>query len=468
MATDPRARPAVAFDLDMTLVDPRAGVIASWRRVAAETGVAVDAELAASRLGPPIEAEAAAWFPPEQVPAVVERYRAAHADVGVPATVALPGAAQALAAVVAAGCRPVVVSAKKPELAEAVCARLEFPVAAVHGGLWGEGKAAAIAAEGAAVMVGDHPLDVVGARAAGAMAVGVATGPLEPAGADVRLADLTAFPAWFDGWLLERRLAVLDGTLRELAAAGPLVVAFSGGADSAFLLAAAARAVGVDGVLAATGVSASLAAAELAAARSFAAALGVRHELVDTDEGGRTGYVANGPDRCAFCKTALVEALAPLADRGTVLTGTNADDAVAGFRPGIGAAAGLGARTPLLTAGLTKAQVRAASRAWGLDTADKPAQACLASRIAYGVAVTPSRLARVERAELALRQALAAAGTPAANLRVRDLGDTARVEVDVPLVGAVADHLGLVTGFAAVEVDPRGFRSGSLNDALRN
>jgi uncharacterized protein len=127
--------------------------------------------------------------------------------------------------------------------------------------------------------------------------------------------------------------------------------------------------------------------------------------------------------------------------------------------------------TPLLDAGLTKDQVRAASRAWGLVTWDKPAAACLSSRIAYGVQITPARLSRVERAEAALRSALAAAGIHVVNQRVRDLGDTARVEVDsdrVEAVGAAPEILAAVrdAGFDVVELDPRGFRSGSMNELL--
>jgi uncharacterized protein len=259
----------------------------------------------------------------------------------------------------------------------------------------------------------------------------------------------------------------------RLAGLGSVLVAFSGGADSAFLLARAAGVLGADAVVAATAVSPSLPAAELAAAAEFARGLGVRHEAPRTDELARPGYRANAGDRCYFCKAELLDVLAPLAARlglAHVATGTNADDAVAGFRPGIRAAAERGAVTPLRDAGLTKADVRAASRAMGLRTWDKPAAACLSSRIAYGVAVTPARLARVERAEAALRVAMAGAGLPVRDLRVRDLGPAgARVEVDADLVGAVAarpDLLAAVDGFAAVTVDPRGFRSGSMNEAL--
>jgi uncharacterized protein len=267
---------------------------------------------------------------------------------------------------------------------------------------------------------------------------------------------------------LDRRLAALE---RQLQDAGRLVVAFSGGADSAFLVAAAARACGPDAVVAATAVSAALPAAELADAARFARALGVRHEAVRTAEMDRDGYAANAGDRCYFCKAELLDVLVPLADRlgiAAIATGTNADDAVAGFRPGIRAAAERGALTPLRDAGMTKAQVRAASRRWGLVTADKPAAACLSSRIAFGVRITPERLQRVERAEATLRRTLHADGVPVRNLRVRDLGDSARVEVDADLVPAVAGREDLLNtlGFGAVEVDPRGFRSGSMNELL--
>jgi uncharacterized protein (TIGR00268 family) len=267
---------------------------------------------------------------------------------------------------------------------------------------------------------------------------------------------------------LEDRLAVLDA---ELAAVPGLLVAFSGGVDSGVVLAAAVRALGAGRVVAATAVSPSLPAAERAAAHEFAVGLGVRHEQPATHELSRPGYVANAGDRCAFCKTELVEVLTPLAAElgiADVVTGTNADDLRAGFRPGIRAAAERGAWAPLARAGLTKDDVRATARGWGLPLADKPAAACLASRIAYGVPVSAERLARVEAAEGTLRAALAAAGLAVRDLRVRDLGgDVARVEVDaalVPLVGP--ELLAAVAGFDRVELDPRGFRSGSMNELL--
>jgi uncharacterized protein (TIGR00268 family) len=269
---------------------------------------------------------------------------------------------------------------------------------------------------------------------------------------------------------LEERLATLDA---ELAAVPGVLVAFSGGVDSGVVLAAAVRALGADRVVAATAVSPSLPAAERDAAHEFAVSLGVRHEQPRTDELSRPGYVANAGDRCAFCKSELIDVLTPLAARlgiADVVTGTNADDLRAGFRPGIRAAAERGAWAPLARAGLTKDDVRTAARRWGLSLADKPAAACLASRIAYGVPVSAEGLARVEAAEAALRSALAGAGLRVRDVRVRDMGDdVARVEVDAALVGDVAarpDLLGTVAGFARVELDPRGFRSGSMNELL--
>ena len=268
--------------------------------------------------------------------------------------------------------------------------------------------------------------------------------------------------------MLEDRLAVLDA---QLAAVPGVLVAFSGGVDSGVVLAAAVRALGADRVVAATAVSPSLPAAERSAAHAFASSLGVRHAQPRPGELSRPGYVANAGDRCAFCKAELVDVLAPLAAQlgiADVVTGTNADDLRAGFRPGIRAAAERGAWAPLARAGMTKDDVRAAARRWGLPLADKPAAACLASRIAYGVPVSAAGLARVEAAESALRGALAAAGLDVRNLRVRDMGeDLARVEVDAALVPAVGPELlSAVRGFDRVELDPRGFRSGAMNELL--
>jgi uncharacterized protein len=266
----------------------------------------------------------------------------------------------------------------------------------------------------------------------------------------------------------------VDALLADLRSRGSVLVAYSGGADSALLLAAAVRALGPDDVGAATAYSDSLPQGERGPARELAEQLGVRVFTPRTHEMDREGYRANAGDRCYFCKAELLETLLPLADEhgfAHVATGTNADDAVAGFRPGIRAADERGAITPLRDAGLTKQQVREVSRAWDLPTWDKPAAACLSSRIAYGIEVSPFRLARVERAEAAVREALAASRIDVANLRVRDVGDRARLEVDADAVESVRQAPAVLAavseaGFAEVEVDPRGFRSGSMNEAL--
>ncbi|MDG4864500.1 ATP-dependent sacrificial sulfur transferase LarE [Streptomyces sp. T-3] len=282
----------------------------------------------------------------------------------------------------------------------------------------------------------------------------------------------TTRPTPDPGALLARRLTRLDRRLTEL---DSVVVAFSGGADSALLLAAAVRALGPGRVLAATGDSASLSRRERGAVRDIAGGIGARHTFVDTHELESPGYRDNSRSRCWFCKDELITRLMKLAaEHGLahVATGTNADDLSDPFRPGIRAAALHGAVTPLAEAGLTKDQVRAASRAWGLVTWDKPASPCLSSRIAYGLTITRERLGRVDAAEHALREALRHAGIEASDLRVRDLGDSALIEVDrptVPEVAACQEALDAVlgAGFTSVTVDPRGFRSGALNETAR-
>ena len=264
---------------------------------------------------------------------------------------------------------------------------------------------------------------------------------------------------------LDGKRAVLR---RELEATGGVMVAFSGGADSTFLLAAAVEALG-ERAVAATGVSPSLAERELADARALAAELRARHLVVATHEGELPGYQRNGPDRCFFCKHELFEVLGPLArvEGLRLAVGTNTDD-LGDHRPGQRAAAEHGVLAPLVAAGFSKAEVRQASRRLGLRTADKPAAACLASRIAYGIQVTPSRLSRVERAEALLRS------LGFAQLRVRDHGGLARLEVPVEALPGVVEparRASLVAGlrelgFAYVTVDLEGFRSGSMNAVL--
>jgi uncharacterized protein len=466
----------VGFDLDMTLIDSRPGFAATLDRLAAETGVALDVAAMSARLGPPLSKVLAPYFPEEQIDALVDSFRGFYPETAIPPTVELPGAREALAAVRALGGRSVLVTGKYAPNAALHLAALGIEVDHLSGEVWGVGKADVLRKQGAGVYVGDHVHDVEGALAAGITSVSVLTGgateeELLAAGTDVVLRDLTEFPAWLDAHLLDQRLVALEEDLR---ARGSVLVAFSGGADSAFLLAAAARALGPERVGAATAYSDSLPQHERSPAADFARELGVRVFTPQTHEMARDGYRANAGDRCYFCKAELLEVLGPLAAEhgfAHVATGTNADDAVAGFRPGIRAAAERGAITPIRDAGLTKAQVREASRRWGLPTWDKPAAACLSSRVAYGVEVSPFRLARVERAEVAVRAALADAGIEVRNLRVRDLGDRASIELDAEAVAAAWDCAAVTAaavdaGFPSADVDPKGFRSGSMNERL--
>ncbi|HUQ40149.1 MAG TPA: ATP-dependent sacrificial sulfur transferase LarE [Acidimicrobiales bacterium] len=257
----------------------------------------------------------------------------------------------------------------------------------------------------------------------------------------------------------------LEGLRSELTALDRVVVAFSGGADSAFLAWVAHDTLGPDRARAVTAVSASLAAGEESDCRALAAEWGLRWTPVATDELADPEYVANGRDRCWHCKTALLDVLGPIADAesATVVLGTNLDD-LGDHRPGQDAAAARGARFPLVDAGFTKTMVREASAALGLRTWDKPAAACLASRLPYGTPVTVDLLDRVGRAEAGLRR------LGFAQVRVRHYGDTARVEVDHgALADAVARREEVVrvvrgAGYARVTLDLEGFRSGNLND----
>lgn len=267
--------------------------------------------------------------------------------------------------------------------------------------------------------------------------------------------------------LADEDLASWTSLQAAIEAVGASVVALSGGADSALLAWAAHRVLGADRALAATAVSASLPTDELDECRRLAAEWGLSWRGVETTEIDDPRYVANDADRCYWCKTALLDALEPLAaERGaTVVLGVNADD-LSDHRPGQRAAAERGARFPLLEAGLSKARVRSLSRSLGLRTADKPAAACLASRVPYGTAVTIGVLSEVEAAEGALR----ALGFE--QLRVRHHRDVGRIEVPVDRLAEVVDRRDEVVaavvaaGFRYVALDLEGFRSGSLNRAL--
>ncbi|MFJ9798183.1 HAD family hydrolase [Streptomyces sp. NPDC101145] len=192
----------VGFDLDMTLIDSRPGIHATYRELSARTGAWIDADLAVSRLGPPLEHELAHWFPEDRVAEMVLAYREIYPTYAIEPSLALPGAGDAIQAVRAAGGRSVVVTAKNEPHAKLHLEHLGLEPDAVVGWLWAEAKAEALREHGATVYVGDHLGDIRGARAAGALAVSVATGPygeddLRAAGADVVLPDLTAFPAWW-------------------------------------------------------------------------------------------------------------------------------------------------------------------------------------------------------------------------------------------------------------------------------
>ncbi|HEX9994268.1 MAG TPA: ATP-dependent sacrificial sulfur transferase LarE [Acidimicrobiales bacterium] len=259
-------------------------------------------------------------------------------------------------------------------------------------------------------------------------------------------------------------LAALRSGLRDL---GRVVVAFSGGADSSFLAWVAADELGPEAAPAVTAVSPSLAGDERRGCAALAAEWGLRWSEVETAEMERAAYRRNDGDRCFWCKDALMDALAPMAAErgGTVVLGVNVDD-LGDHRPGQRAAAGRGAAFPLVDAGFTKADVREASRRLGLRTWDKPAAPCLASRLPYGTEVTVALLGRVERAEAGLRR------LGFRDLRVRHLGDTARVELpldDLPAALARRDEVVAAVrsaGYRYVTLDLEGLRSGNLNAAL--
>ncbi|MER0245686.1 ATP-dependent sacrificial sulfur transferase LarE [Streptomyces sp. HSW2009] len=213
---------------------------------------------------------------------------------------------------------------------------------------------------------------------------------------------------------------------------GPLAVAFSGGVDSAVVLAAGVRVWGAARTLAVIADSPALARSELHGARRTAAEIGVELLEVATAEWSVPGYRENAGNRCYFCKhTVLSRVLEVATERGfgAVATGTHRDDRRAAHRPGLRAAAELGVVEPLAAAGLGKAEVRGVAVRWGLSVADKPGSPCLSSRVAVGVPVTPARLGRVERAEELVRATLTAHGVPVDALRVRVLATAFRIEL---------------------------------------
>jgi uncharacterized protein len=250
--------------------------------------------------------------------------------------------------------------------------------------------------------------------------------------------------------------------LREAESA---VVAFSGGVDSSFLLKVAADTL-KDKVLAVTALSETYTRDEAEEARSIARTLGVRHRFIRTRELKDKRFVANSRDRCYFCKSELFRKLKTIArvERfRVVLDGSNVDD-LKDIRPGRRAKNECGIRSPLEEAGLSKADVRRFSKKLGLSTWSKPAMACLASRIPYGERISVRRLKRVAGAEARVRRAFGIRG----NLRVRDFGVAARIEVDKKELARLTpiskvSRLLVPLGYKEVRVDPRGYRTGSLN-----
>lgn len=244
-----------------------------------------------------------------------------------------------------------------------------------------------------------------------------------------------------------------------------MVVAFSGGADSAFLAAVAQRVLGAD-AHAVTAVSPSLAGDEEADCRALAQEWGLRWTPVITHEMERAAYRLNDTDRCYHCKAELMDVVAPIAaaDGAVVVLGVNIDD-LGDHRPGQRAATEQGAVFALVDAGFTKAMVREASHILGLRTWDKPAAACLASRIPYGTEVSVGLLSQIDRAEAALRR------LGFVELRVRHYGDTARLEVPIARIGDVIEQRDDVVaavkrcGYRYVTLDLEGLRSGNLNDS---
>ncbi|WP_307336471.1 ATP-dependent sacrificial sulfur transferase LarE [Caldalkalibacillus uzonensis] len=264
---------------------------------------------------------------------------------------------------------------------------------------------------------------------------------------------------------MENKLLKLKGILSDMKS---VLVAFSGGVDSTFLLKVAVDTLGYDHVLAVTADSETYPSSELEEAKRLAAKIGARHVVISTSELEIPGYKENNKNRCYFCKKGLFEELEPLRKKyglNHIVYGLIADD-LSEYRPGTKAAQESGVRGPLQEAGLYKDEIRALSKQMGLETWDKPSFACLSSRIAYGEMITVQKLSKVEQAEQVIRS------LGIRQVRVRHHGDLARIEVepgDMDTILTNRDHIYNQLeqiGYKFITLDLKGYKSGSMNKVL--